>query len=93
MAGVATSACYAGCGTVWAGCYATAGLVAGTIVASPAAPAAALLCNAAEGICMTGCTSVALADPTGISALIVIPIAVTALAAMWKKHQGPRASL
>ena len=42
---------------------------------------------------MTECTSVALADPTGTTALIVIPFAVAALAAMWKKHQGPRASL
>ena len=47
VAGV-VGVCYAGCGTAWAGCYAAAGLVAGTIVASPA-PAAASLCNLPRG--------------------------------------------
>jgi hypothetical protein len=62
MAGVA--ACYAICGTTWAACYSAAGLVAGTIVVSPLAPAAALACNAAEGVCMTACLGGAPLDPT-----------------------------
>ena len=52
---VALALCYSGCGTAWAACYSAAGLVAGTIVASPAAPTAALACNAAESVCMAGC--------------------------------------
>ena len=53
------STCYAACGTAWTECYIAAGLVAGTVVASPFAPAAAMVCNAAEGACMVACTSAA----------------------------------
>lgn len=42
-------------GAAWAACYAATGLLAGTVVAWPAAPAAAIACNAAEGRCMTAC--------------------------------------
>jgi hypothetical protein len=54
MAGFA--ACYAACGLAWAACYAEACLIAGTIIAAPSAPAAALACNVAEGACMSACT-------------------------------------
>ncbi|KAJ6462394.1 hypothetical protein C8R47DRAFT_1225541 [Mycena vitilis] len=54
----------AGCNTVAVACYAGAGLVFGTVVAAPAAPAAALACNAALGTCSGVCATVGLLAPT-----------------------------
>eukprot|EP00035_Acanthoeca_spectabilis_P014814 m.289531 g.289531 ORF g.289531 m.289531 type:complete len:98 (+) comp16227_c3_seq2:127-420(+) len=90
------SVCYSGCGVAWTACYAAAGLVAGTVVASPAAPAAALACNAAEGLCMTGCTTIALGAETssgGLGAPAVITVAAAAFLAMYKKWRGPKSPL
>ncbi|KAJ7878077.1 hypothetical protein B0H13DRAFT_1631389 [Mycena leptocephala] len=56
--------CQTGCNTVAVACYAGAGLVFGTVVASPAAPAAALVCNAALGKCSAICATVGLFAPT-----------------------------
>ncbi|KAJ7664006.1 hypothetical protein DFH06DRAFT_1189181 [Mycena polygramma] len=56
--------CQTGCNTVAVACYAGAGLVFGTVVAAPAAPAAALACNAALGTCSGVCATVALLAPT-----------------------------
>ncbi|KAJ6616063.1 hypothetical protein B0H10DRAFT_2219802 [Mycena sp. CBHHK59/15] len=44
--------------------HAGAGLVFGTVAASPAAPAAALACNAALGQCSAICATVGLFAPT-----------------------------
>ena len=79
--------CYGACGTVWAGCYSAAGLVAGTVVASPAAPAAALACNAAEGLCMAACTSVGLTGGS-IVAIPAFGLAGLALQAAWKRYKS-----
>ena len=55
--------CQAGCSVLVCSCYAAAGLVFGTVVAAPAAPAAALACNSAFGSCQAAC-AVALLAPT-----------------------------
>ncbi|KAJ7604390.1 hypothetical protein FB45DRAFT_1039968 [Roridomyces roridus] len=55
--------CQTGCNTVVVACYAGAGLVFGTVVAAPAAPAAALACNAALGTCSATCAAVVLLAP------------------------------
>ncbi|KAJ7147695.1 hypothetical protein C8R43DRAFT_1129611 [Mycena crocata] len=56
--------CQTGCNTVAVACYAGAGLVFGTVVAAPAAPAAAVACNVALGTCSATCATVALFAPT-----------------------------
>ncbi|KAJ7669782.1 hypothetical protein B0H17DRAFT_1209537 [Mycena rosella] len=56
--------CQTGCNALAVACYAGAGLVFGTVVASPAAPAAALACNVALGQCSAMCATVALLAPT-----------------------------
>ncbi|KAJ7114020.1 hypothetical protein C8R44DRAFT_710420 [Mycena epipterygia] len=56
--------CQTGCNTLAVACYAGAGLVFGTVVAAPAAPAAALACNAGLGTCSATCATVALFAPT-----------------------------
>ncbi|KAJ6579297.1 hypothetical protein B0H10DRAFT_1835963 [Mycena sp. CBHHK59/15] len=56
--------CQTGCNTLAVACYAGAGLVFGTVAASPAAPAAALACNAALGQCSAICATVGLFAPT-----------------------------
>ncbi|KAF8211017.1 hypothetical protein K438DRAFT_2011435 [Mycena galopus ATCC 62051] len=61
---IAYGLCQTGCNTVAVACYAGAGLVFGTVVAAPAAPAAALACNAALGTCSATCATVALLAPT-----------------------------
>jgi hypothetical protein len=73
MAAYAT--CFAACGIAWAACYLKAGLVAGTIVASPAAPPAALLCNAAESVCMKACAL----SPVNLG-MSILPYALPAVA-------------
>ena len=65
-------ACITACNVVWVGCYAAAGLVAGTITAGIGAPAAALACNAAQGLCMTSCTPMlAVPDPSWFSCSVM----------------------
>lgn len=54
---VSYGACQTGCNFAWVGCYSTAGLVSGTVTAGVAAPAAAILCNIAQGVCMKACAS------------------------------------
>ena len=49
--------CQAGCAKVVVPCYSGAGLVFGTVVAGPGAPAAALACNAAFGECYAMCAA------------------------------------
>ncbi|KAJ7483446.1 hypothetical protein FB451DRAFT_1393550 [Mycena latifolia] len=61
---IAYALCQTGCNTVAVACYAGAGLVFGTVVAAPAAPAAALACNVALGTCSATCATVALFAPT-----------------------------
>ncbi|KAJ7780066.1 hypothetical protein DFH07DRAFT_1025822 [Mycena maculata] len=61
---VAYALCQTGCNTVAVACYAGAGLIFGTVVAAPAAPVAALACNAALGTCSATCATVALFAPT-----------------------------
>ncbi|KAJ7036623.1 hypothetical protein C8F04DRAFT_1210055 [Mycena alexandri] len=61
---LAYALCQTGCNTVVVACYAGAGLVFGTVVAAPAAPAAALACNVALGTCSATCATVALLAPT-----------------------------
>ncbi|KAJ7743748.1 hypothetical protein B0H14DRAFT_3897621 [Mycena olivaceomarginata] len=61
---IAYALCQTGCNTVAVACYAGAGLVFGTVVAAPAAPAAAIACNVALGTCSATCATVALFAPT-----------------------------
>ncbi|KAJ7187815.1 hypothetical protein C8R46DRAFT_1052674 [Mycena filopes] len=61
---LAYALCQTGCNTVAVACYAGAGLVFGTVIAAPAAPAAALACNVALGTCSATCATVALFAPT-----------------------------
>ncbi|KAJ7080818.1 hypothetical protein B0H15DRAFT_786982 [Mycena belliarum] len=61
---IAYGICQTGCNTVTVACYAGAGLVFGTVVAAPAAPAAAIACNVALGTCSAACATVALFAPT-----------------------------
>jgi hypothetical protein len=75
------AACYSACGLAWAACYSQAGLVAGTIVALPAAPAAALACNAAEGACMTACTVSPLNAVSAVCPFLA-PVAIGGIAAI-----------
>ena len=58
-------ACITACNVTWVACYAGAGFVAGTIVASPAAPPIVLACNAAQGACMAACTPLLAAPDPG----------------------------
>lgn len=81
---IGLEACYGACGIAWAGCYSAAGLAAGTVVASPAAPAAALACNAAEGLCMAACTRVGLTN----GSIVAIPVFGLALQAAWKMYKS-----
>lgn len=95
MSAIAAQLCYAGCGTAWAACYTAAGLVAGTIVSGPLAPAAAMVCNAAESVCMSTCFSISLntvvaesfVNPTALG--VAITGFVAAIVAMLNKHNGP----
>ena len=57
------AACSAGCAGLVCACYSAAGFTFGTVVASAAAPAAILACNAAFGTCMSKCAA-AFALPT-----------------------------
>ena len=90
----AVCACYAACGKAWTVCYAAAGLVAGTVVAGPLAPAAALTCNVAESACMGACTSAAasqaiaesMLNPTALPMLAAV--AAVAMKAMKRRHSG-----
>ena len=50
-------ACQSACNAGWVTCYAGAGLVAGTVTGGVGAPAAAIVCNAAQGTCMAGCAA------------------------------------
>ncbi|KAF7371160.1 hypothetical protein MSAN_00751400 [Mycena sanguinolenta] len=61
---IAYGLCQTGCNTLAVACYAAAGLTFGTVVAAPAAPAAALACNAALGTCSATCATVGLFAPT-----------------------------
>ncbi|KAJ7330443.1 hypothetical protein DFH08DRAFT_751195 [Mycena albidolilacea] len=61
---IAYALCQTGCNTVAVACYAGAGLVFGTVVAAPAAPAAAIACNVALGTCSATYATVALFAPT-----------------------------
>ncbi|KAI8837667.1 hypothetical protein BJ741DRAFT_602937, partial [Chytriomyces cf. hyalinus JEL632] len=62
--------CISACNAGWVACYAGAGLVAGTVTAGIGAPAAAIMCNAAQGACMTACGAALLApDPSWACAL------------------------
>ncbi|KAH9479935.1 hypothetical protein JR316_0008532 [Psilocybe cubensis] len=61
---IAYGICQTGCNTVAVACYAAAGLTFGTVVAAPAAPAAAIAYNAALGTCSAACATVALLAPT-----------------------------
>ncbi|KAF7345529.1 hypothetical protein MVEN_01571500 [Mycena venus] len=61
---IAYGLCQTGCNAVAVACYAGAGLVFGTVVAAPAAPAAAITCNVALGTCSATCATVALLAPT-----------------------------
>ncbi len=54
LAGVCIGACYAGV----VACYAALGYVFGTVTAGIGTPAGILACNAAQGVCMTGCAAV-----------------------------------
>ncbi|KAJ7330535.1 hypothetical protein DFH08DRAFT_786255 [Mycena albidolilacea] len=54
----------AGCNTFAVACYAGAGLTFGMVVAVAEAPAAAIPCNSALGICSANCAAVALVAPT-----------------------------
>ncbi|KAI8837668.1 hypothetical protein BJ741DRAFT_602939, partial [Chytriomyces cf. hyalinus JEL632] len=57
--------CVSACNAGWVSCYAGAGLVAGTVTAGLGAPAAAMMCNAAQAACMTACGGTLLApDPS-----------------------------
>ena len=86
--------CYATCGTAWAACYTTAGLIAGTVVASSLAPAAAIACNAAEGTCMTACTGVSIAawswNPVALGAIATMSTAMAIK--RLRRHGGPLTS-
>lgn len=54
-------ACQTACNAGWVSCYAAAGLTAGTVTAGAAMPAAAIACNAAQGVCMASCAAAFLA--------------------------------
>ena len=60
---LAMGMCYTGCNAVWVACVAAGGGVAGVTTGGAAVPAAILGCNAAQGVCMGGCTLL-LAAPT-----------------------------
>ncbi|CAG8595072.1 2363_t:CDS:2 [Scutellospora calospora] len=49
--------CQTACNAGWVSCYAAAGLVAGTVTGGLGAPAAAILCNVAQGACMAACAA------------------------------------
>ncbi|CAG8771382.1 36661_t:CDS:2, partial [Racocetra persica] len=49
--------CQSACNAGWVSCYAGAGLVAGTVTGGLGAPAAALLCNVAQGTCIAACAA------------------------------------
>ncbi|KAF8808935.1 hypothetical protein BYT27DRAFT_7136999 [Phlegmacium glaucopus] len=61
---IAYGICQTGCNAVVVACYAAAGFTFGTVVASPAAPAVLLACNAGLGVCSASCATVALFAPT-----------------------------
>ncbi|KAJ7498165.1 hypothetical protein B0H11DRAFT_833967 [Mycena galericulata] len=56
--------CQTGCNSVAVACYSAAGLVFGTVVATPDAPPAALACNNNLSTCATNCSTTALLAPT-----------------------------
>ncbi|KAJ7780067.1 hypothetical protein DFH07DRAFT_462579 [Mycena maculata] len=56
--------CQTGCNNLTVACYSRAGLVFGTVVAEPAAPAAALVCNKALSTCSSVCAKETLSAPT-----------------------------
>ena len=47
--------CQSGCNALVVACYASAGATFGTITAGASTPAVILGCNAALGVCMSGC--------------------------------------
>jgi hypothetical protein len=47
--------CQTGCNAVVVACYSAAGATFGTVTAGAAAPAVIIGCNAALGVCMSGC--------------------------------------
>ncbi|RIB08799.1 hypothetical protein C2G38_1982314 [Gigaspora rosea] len=49
--------CQTACNAGWVACYAAGGLVAGTVTGGLGAPAAAILCNIAQGGCMAACAA------------------------------------
>ncbi|CAG8710320.1 36361_t:CDS:2 [Gigaspora margarita] len=53
--------CQSSCNAGWVACYAAGGLVAGTVTGGLGAPAAAILCNIAQGACMAACAASLLA--------------------------------
>lgn len=55
--------CVATCNAAAVACYAGAGLTFGTITAGVGAPIAAILCNLAQGTCMSACV-VSVVAPT-----------------------------
>ena len=54
--------CQAACAAAAVSCYASAGLVFGTVTAGVGAPAAAIACNKAFGLCSAKCAVVFLPD-------------------------------
>ncbi|KAL5519692.1 hypothetical protein ACEPAG_1352 [Sanghuangporus baumii] len=54
---LAYCACQTACNAGVVTCYAAAGLTFGTVVAAPAAPAAAIACNSVLGVCMAACAA------------------------------------
>jgi hypothetical protein len=93
------SACYAACGAAWVSCYAASGLIAGTIIASPLAPVAAMSCNALESQCMIACTGASAAAWCWNPYMLALIGGLAALAtnSMRAKHavvpSSPRSSL
>ena len=49
--------CQSGCNALVVACYASAGATFGTITAGASTPAVILGCNAALGVCMSGCVA------------------------------------
>ena len=69
---MALPVCYAVCGTAWAACYTSAGLVAGTVVTTAFAPAAALACNDIAGTCMATCHHTTVVGPVALATMAAL---------------------
>mmetsp|Transcript_27412 Transcript_27412/g.33212 ORF Transcript_27412/g.33212 Transcript_27412/m.33212 type:complete len:150 (+) Transcript_27412:81-530(+) len=83
---VSYGACQTACNVAWVTCYTSAGLVAGTITAGAAIPAAAVTCNTIQGTCMATCAAKFLAEGTAETAAtggLMGPVLAVGSAVVW----------